>query len=378
MNNPDPPKDGIFKGPKTLCIMPTFQCTAQCADCGTFSSPYEHTSVDLESILSAIKQAKQLDFANVVFTGGEPTLKWDILLESIAYAHSLGLPTRIVTNAFWARSLEKARERLDALVAAGLDEINYSTGDEHVKYVPLEHLINAIIAAAERNFAVHIMVELREERSVTADHIRNHERIVALPPEQRDLISPNESPWMPIDPMRFNKYPPGIAVDRQNLFNSKGCDSVLQTYVLQADGRIGSCCGLGMRITPELNVARAEGDDFLKRSVEEAESDFLKVWIRYLGPEKILAWASEKNPDIKWEGLYAHHCQACLRVYKDPLVGEVIREHYQEMLGEVMQAVWLDEEYIPQQMEKAVPGIMSSHMTVLHKINRAPSTSGNG
>jgi hypothetical protein len=377
MKNLDPQKDGVFKGPKTLTIMPTFQCTAQCADCGTFSSPYEHTSVNLETILSTIKQAKELGFANVVFTGGEATIKWDILLESIAYSHSLDLPTRVVTNAFWARSLEKARERIDALVAAGLDEINYSTGDEHVKYVPLEYVINAIIAAAERGFLVHIMVELRAEGGITADTIRNHERIVALPPELRALVSPNESPWMPIDPMRFNKYPPGIATDRNNLCNAKGCDSVLQTYVLQADGRIGSCCGLGMRITPELNVARAEGDDFLMRAIEEAESDFLKVWIRYLGTEKILAWAAEKNPDIKWEGQYAHNCQACLRIYKDPAVREVIREHYQEMRGEVLQAVWLDEVYIPQQMEKAIPGITDSVGTVVHKFNRAPSTSGN-
>ena len=92
-------------------------------------------------------------------------------------------------------------------------------------------------------------------------------------------------------------------------------------------------------ITPELNVARAEGDDFLMRAIEEAESDFLKIWIHYLGSEKVLAWAAEKNPAIKWEGRYAHNCQACLRIYKDPAVGEVIREHYQEMIGAVLQAV---------------------------------------
>jgi hypothetical protein len=66
-----------------------------------------------------------------------------------------------VTNAHWAHSLDAARDRLDKLIAAGLHEINYSTGDEHVRFVPLEHVAIACVAAAERAFRVHVMVELK-------------------------------------------------------------------------------------------------------------------------------------------------------------------------------------------------------------------------
>jgi hypothetical protein len=62
----------------------------------------------------------------------------------------------------------------------------------------------------------------------------------------------------------------------------------------------------------------------------------MKRWIRLEGPEKILAWAAEIDRQIEWENMYAHKCQACLRVYKNDSVKQVIREHHQEKLADVI------------------------------------------
>lgn len=339
---------GIFRGGKTLSVMPTFTCPAACKDCGTLSSPHDRTNLKLTTILDAIRQAKDLGFVNVVFTGGEVTLRWNDLLQCISFAHSLDFPTRIVTNAHWAHSPAIALERIDALIASGLSEINYSTGDEHVRFIPFERVIYAIVAAAERNLRVHIMVELKGERRVTKESILAHPMVVALPADQMKLITVVESPWMPLNPLLAEKYPEGVATNKDNIKKRTGCDNVLQTYTVQADGRVGSCCGLGLRTIPELNVATAKSKKFLKKAIQESEDDFLKVWIHYVGPEKILAWAAEKNPEIKWENMYAHHCQACQRIYKDPQVMDVIRQHYLEVVPDVLQSAWLEESYIPE------------------------------
>jgi organic radical activating enzyme len=362
---------GVHNGPKTLSVMPTFTCPAECADCGTVSSPRDRTNLPLDTILAGITQATRAGFANVVFTGGEPTLRWKDLLAAIAHARGLGFPTRLVTNAHWAVSLERAGERLDELLAAGLDEINYSTGDEHARFVPMERVVHATIAALERGLRPHVMVELREQRRVSKQDVLEHPLIAALPAEERDRIHINESPWMPLDPSRVERYPDGLVTNRANVGVRTGCDSILQTYVLQADGRIGSCCGLGMRIIPELNVALAQGEDFLLRAIEEAENDFLKVWIHYKGPEKILAWAAEKDPSIDWEDRYAHRCQACLRLYQDPVIARVVREHYMEMVGEVLQCAWLDDVHIPEQLGETVK--VNPRCASLPKV--APATS---
>jgi hypothetical protein len=102
-----------------------------------------------------------------------------------------------------------------------------------------------------------------------------------------------------------------------------------------------------MRITPELNVGISKGEHILQNAIHDAESDLLKILLHYKGPEKLLAWAATKNSEIVWENLYAHKCQACLRLYKDPKVASVVRQHHAELIAEVLQAAWIEEEFYP-------------------------------
>ncbi|MFB9241938.1 radical SAM protein [Massilia antarctica] len=338
---------GVFRGAKTLSLMPTHTCPAACANCASMSGPDVRENLSLDTILSAIGQAKALGFYNVVFTGGEATLRWKDLLTAIRHAHALELPTRLVTNAHWATSAYTADKTLAELLEAGLCEINYSTGDEHTRFIPLERVIRACLAAVRRNFKVWVMVELREQRKVTAASVNGHPLIAALSESEKQLIEVSESPWMPLDPSTIETYPAGAAANRLALKSQLGCSSVLQTYTVQANGVVGSCCGIGMRKIPELNVARVDNPDFLKSAIEEAESDFLKLWIHYKGPEQILAWAAAINPSIQWENMYAHHCQACARLYQDETVRQVIRIHHEEMIENVLQTAWLDEMHAP-------------------------------
>jgi len=337
----------LYKGGRTLSIMPTYACPAQCNNCGTVSSPHDRNAISLATMISAIEQAKGLGFLNVVFTGGEPTLKWEDLLEAIRFATNLDLPTRVVTNAHWAGSPQAAKSSVRALVEAGLKEINYSTGDEHIRFVPLGHVVNAIIAALECALSPAVMIELRAVRGVTRETVLAQPLVAALPKAERDRLKVFESPWMPLDPLTIESYPEGAAFNSDNVAAAASCDSVLQTYVIQADGRVGACCGIGMRITPELNVGRCEGAHFLEDAVREAESDLVKLLLRYKGPAKLLAWAATKDPAITWENLYAHKCQSCIRLYKDARVAEVVRKYHAELVVGALQAAWLNEEFCP-------------------------------
>jgi hypothetical protein len=333
----------IYRGPKTLSIMPTFTCSAACTHCGTLSSPQDKTNLSHEHVLDGIREAYELGFEVVVFTGGEATLRRRELLEAISYATSLGLPTRLVTNAYWARSLEVAGSRLAELIDAGLTEINYSTGDEHVRYVPMDRVVFATIVAARRRFRVHVMIELRGERRVTKEGFLSHPLFDTLSDEERAVLTTAESPWMPLNPDVVESYPEGVATDMSNLPTRKGCPSVLATYTLQADGRVGACCGLGLRVIPELNVTTVGESDFLSKAISESEDDFMKLWIHYKGPEQILAWAAKHDSEIEWEGWYAHPCQSCQRIYHDPKVRKVIQENWKEVVPEIVEAAWLQE-----------------------------------
>jgi organic radical activating enzyme len=347
--------EGIMLGRKTLSVMLTFTCPAACSNCGTLSSPRNRTNLSLDRVLPLIREAKRLGFANVVFTGGEVTLRWDDLCLALAEATRLGLPTRVVTNAFWATSLTRAREKLRQLVESGLTEITYSTGDEHARFIPLENVIHATVAAVELKRPVCIIVELRKSPSITkesvlrdpmiADLIRTRQILVNVGAAERPpvaelrkhwaLVHVVESPWMPLALGRTEVYPDGVAVDRSNVAARRGCGEVLQRYTVQADGRIACCCGAASRLVPALHVGEVNGQDSLRQAIERAEADPLKRWLRLKGPEKILAWAADKDPSIRWENTYAHHCQACHRIHCDPKVVEVLRQHDDEVVNEV-------------------------------------------
>lgn len=345
-------RDSIYKGARSLSVMLTYSCPASCKNCGTISSPNDKTRVELPTILSAIDQASHLEFANVVFTGGEATLRWEDLLISIKHAAQKGLKSRLVTNAYWASSIAEANIRIQSLVDAGLAEINFSTGDEHIRFIPIDNVAFATVAALARAISVSVMIEFREGREITKEVFLNHPAINSLPINIVKLVNIIESPWMPLNPLETARYPEGVAFNSDNLHTAKGCNSVLQSYVLTGDNTVASCCGLGMRLIKELNVGAAVGDDYLTRAIEDSENDFFKVLLHYKGPEKILAWAASKDENIKWEGMYAHKCQACLRLYKDPIVKEIIKHNYSELYASTIQAVWLEEIVIPKEMGK--------------------------
>jgi hypothetical protein len=315
------------RGRRTLCVMPTFRCTAECTHCGTLSSPREGTWLAETEMHSAIDQAAELGYAAVVFTGGEPMLAGERVVRGIRRAAERGMWVRVVTNGFWASSDVAAEERVAALVGGGLCEINVSTGDQHARFVPLENVLRAVRAAVRAGVVTTIIVETVERRGITRAAVEGHPEFRRIADEfPHAFVCVQEWAWSPLSAGEVEQYPPGMAADRRNLSNCGGCDTVLTTTTVQADGTVSPCCGLGIRFVPELRTGNIR-EMTLAEADERAAADPLKRLIRDIGPERILAWAAGHDPAIAWEGLYAHRCQACIRLHQDARVRELIDEH---------------------------------------------------
>jgi hypothetical protein len=276
---------------------------------------------------AAIDQAARAGYGTVVFTGGEPTLAGSGLLEPMRQAALLGLRVRIVTNAHWAANDEAAVRRVNDFVCAGLAEINFSTGDQHARFVPLKNIFYATRAAVAAGLGVAIIVETVKMRSITKEHVAAHpefKRILEdFPFAEIPVI---EWVWTPLSPYVLERYPDGLTANKSNIDTRKGCDNVLTTMTLRADGNISACCGVGARFIRELTVGNIRKVD-LAEADQIATGDFLKQRIRTEGPERILAWAATYDPEIRWENMYAHRCQACARLHSDPKVRRVIADH---------------------------------------------------
>ena len=110
--------------PFYLSLAVTNRCQGRCVHCYSFLQRHEErpelTTAELESV---IDQAARLGIFQVIFTGGEPLLRKDIL-ELVRHARRRGLLTRLNTN-----SLLLDRDTALALKKAGLGQCALSLDD---------------------------------------------------------------------------------------------------------------------------------------------------------------------------------------------------------------------------------------------------------
>ena len=128
------------------------------------------TKQDLETVLSQLagriqpspwgERTISLNYG-LHFTGGEPFMNFELLLQAVEMAVGLGIPSTFVeTNCSWCGSDEAARERLGRLKGAGLRGILISVNPFYAEYVPFERTERCIRISQEvfgRNVVVYQM-----------------------------------------------------------------------------------------------------------------------------------------------------------------------------------------------------------------------------
>jgi len=128
----------------------TYRCTYTCDHCFVWSSPDVEVTMTLAQLRDAIDQAAasgQIDM--VYFEGGEPTLAYPVVLEAAAYARDKGLEWGLVSNCYWATSVEDARVWLRPFKDLGIRDLSLSSYAYFVEDADEEHLRNAVLAAQE-------------------------------------------------------------------------------------------------------------------------------------------------------------------------------------------------------------------------------------
>jgi radical SAM protein with 4Fe4S-binding SPASM domain len=103
--------------PYRMDLAITYRCNNDCAHCYN-ARPRSYPELNSEQWKAIIDRLWQTGIPHVVFTGGEPTLRSD-LLELVAYAQQKGQITGLNTN---GRRLSD-RRFVEQLVAAGLDHV---------------------------------------------------------------------------------------------------------------------------------------------------------------------------------------------------------------------------------------------------------------
>jgi organic radical activating enzyme len=325
--------------PHTFTVITTYGCTAACEQCCFKCTPHVTARLSCETILAGINEAYDAFPALelVVFTGGEAFMLGDDLDECIAESSDLGLKTRVVSNGYWGWTPAAASKRVMRLVAAGLNELNFSTGDEHQKWVPWERVRNAAIAAVERNIRTVITVESSSQAAFT------YRDAMADPVLKEFMDQDPSSALLTVSGHIWISFTDGVTIPQasekidEHSGCTSGCGNVLENVVLTPNGMVAACCGLTFEDIPEMTLGRF-GERPLREMFEAQFDDFLKSWVHVEGPQAILDYAHEKNPEVPSarQLKVVHKCEACAYIHQSPAVRATLQDHYVEKVPSVL------------------------------------------
>jgi hypothetical protein len=110
----------------------TLKCVKECEHCFLHCAPSREATFTVGQLRTLIRQAEEVGTINIVyFEGGEPFLFYPLLLEGLRMVRAAGFDAGIVTNAYWATSVEDAVQWLKPIRELGIVDFSVSDDDFH-------------------------------------------------------------------------------------------------------------------------------------------------------------------------------------------------------------------------------------------------------
>lgn len=94
-------------------LLQTYRCNLECDHCFVHSGPEAKGVMKMRDIRQVLAEAKRAEGVEwIYFEGGEPFLYYQTMLWGLREAKKSGFKTGIITNSYWATSVEDAEEWL--------------------------------------------------------------------------------------------------------------------------------------------------------------------------------------------------------------------------------------------------------------------------
>ena len=269
---------------------------------------------------------------SLVLTGGECFTLGEDLFTIISYASQKGLLSRVVTNAYWASTFKKAYKMIEKLQNVGLHELNISTGDEHLEWVPFDNVVNVIAASILLKMIIVVNVESSEFKDFKKDWILEDPRLKKYDLMHCENLYIVNGRWVYFGDQEKQSGEEQKNVLLSNISNQR-CTSLFYSLSINYDNTAIACCGITSLCNNYMYLGNAR-KYLLKDLYEYQFDDFVKIWLFTEGPLQILNFCLEHRNKPKFSG-NLHMCQICAMIFNDPDNVKILKEHYSERVQKV-------------------------------------------
>lgn len=148
----------------TIGIQLTDRCNCFCKMCIANCSGKNKNKLSEQDIDSIIFQASGMrDIKQIVFSGGDPFIYFDLLLYGLDCAYKAGLSSACFTNAYWCTDREKTEAIVRRLAKSHLGTLQISIDSEHNRFISIENYKNLLAVLKKTSIRVSIHAGMSAE-----------------------------------------------------------------------------------------------------------------------------------------------------------------------------------------------------------------------
>lgn len=325
----------------SITYIVTDKCNIRCDFCAPECGPEYKVHLNSKSMIKIFSDVEsQMKVPLVVFTGGEPMLFKNEILETMVYIKNTSPETtiRVVTNVFWASSFASAKKIIDDLITAGISELNISVDDFHQKFIPEKNIQNIVSNCID--FKLRVLLAHKSYPNSITDK-EYYENLLDMEIIQISKSSKNDFSKGIVFYSSGYTVPIGrgsSSVDKetwlpQNYTDKRWigpCEEVLKSYTISPDGSLMPCCGL---VSRDIGIFYGSNviENNIAQEMEKHCNSFLYNWLALEGPSSILDFIKLKDPSIKFSTNFIQNCQVCQELFSNQKVLHIISENMDEL-----------------------------------------------
>lgn len=296
--------------PQVLNISLTERCNAACSMCCAESHPGRRDpDLNVDAAKEWLAQARALDgIYGVCFIGGEPFLRVDALRCLAKVCRDLGLPFSVVTNCFWARTVEAAYEMLRPLRDDGLTTVTMSTDQFHEPFVAVERI----------DYALEACNRLGVRSNLNCVIAKGTWGITQLRTRLKNFIYFDKVSEQRCLPVGAGREETGILTGPTS---DTRCTLVVSTLSVKSSGDLYACCGIG-GFTPPLLLGNLYREP-LGQLVKQAARDPLILALAIHGPGYLRNLLTDQ---VRLQSSHADNCHLCNNMLADEAIVALLRE----------------------------------------------------